>query len=139
MAKIKSNKTKINCSIGKIYDFISDFNNFRNLMPNQITNWQSTGDTCSFNVSGIGNLALKIKEKFQNEKIIIIPDSRNKIPFTFELICHLEDIVGEQTEVEFVFDHEMPAMIAMMASRPLQNMVDIFASKLKEYAERPGF
>jgi hypothetical protein len=33
----------------------------------------------------------------------------------------------------------MPAMISLMASRPLQNMVDIFAKKLKEHCEQPGF
>ena len=139
MTKIKSEKTIIKCSVEKIYGFVSDFNNFQNLMPDQVTNWQSTSDSCSFKISGIGDLALKIKEKFRNEKIIIIPDSGNKIPFTFELICQLQEIDSGKTETEFIFDHEMPAMIALMASRPLQNMVDIFASKLKEYSERSGF
>jgi hypothetical protein len=139
MSEIKSDKTKINCPISKIYGFVSDFNNFQKLMPDQVTNWQSTSDSCSFNISGMGALALKIKEKFPETKVVIVPDAGTKIPFTFELICRLQTVSDDITEAEFIFDHEMNAMISLMASRPLQNMVDIFAKKLKEYCEKPGF
>jgi hypothetical protein len=139
MSEIKSEKTKINCQIGKIYGFVSDFNNFQKLMPEQVTNWQSTIDSCSFNISGMGTMALRIKQKTPETKIVIIPETGIKIPFTFELICSLKPISDDITEIEFVFDHQMPAMISMMASRPLQNMVDIFAKKLKEHCESTGF
>jgi hypothetical protein len=139
MSEIKSEKTKISCPLGKIYGFVSDFNNFQQLMPDQVTNWQSTADSCSFNISGMGALALRIKEKFPETKIVIVPETGTKIPFTFELNCKLQALSTDITEAEFIFDHEMPAMISLMASRPLQNMVDIFAKKLKEYCEKPGF
>jgi hypothetical protein len=139
MSDIKSEKTKIACSISKIYAFVSDFNNFQKLMPDQVTNWQSTTESCSFNISGMGALALRIKEKFPETKIVIVPDAGTKIPFTFQLICKLQSVSTDLTEAEFIFEHEMPAMISLMASRPLQNMVDIFAKKLKEYCERPEF
>jgi hypothetical protein len=139
MSDIKSEKTTINCPIGKIYGFVSDFNNFEKLMPDQVSNWQSNSESCSFNISGMGTLALRIKEKFPETKVVIVPDAGTKIPFTFELICSLNPVSDAQNIAEFVFDHEMPAMISLMASRPLQNMVDIFAKKLKEYCEKPGF
>jgi hypothetical protein len=139
MSDIKSEKTIINCSINKIYGFVSDFNNFEKLMPDQVSNWQSTSDSCSFNISGMGALSLRIKEKFPDTKIVIVPDAGTKIPFTFQLICKLNPVASGLTESEFVFENEMPAMISLIASRPLQNMVDIFAKKLKEYCEKPGF
>jgi hypothetical protein len=139
MSELKSEKTSIDCPIGKIYGFVSDFNNFQKLMPEQVTNWQSTTDSCSFNISGMGAMALRIKEKSPETKVVIVPDTGTKIPFTFQLLCKLSPLTPVQTEAEFVFEHEMPAMISLMASRPLQNMVDIFAKKLKEYCEKPGF
>jgi hypothetical protein len=139
MSELKSEKTPIDCPIGKIYSFVSDFNNFQKLMPEQVTNWQSTADTCSFNISGMGSMALRIKEKLPETKVVIEPDTGTKIPFTFQLLCKLSPVSTTQTEAEFVFEHEMPAMISLMASRPLQNMVDIFGKKLKEYCEKPGF
>ena len=139
MSELKSEKTSIDCEIGKIYGFVSDFNNFQKLMPEQVTNWQSTSDSCSFNISGMGTMALRIKEKFPETKVVIVPEAGTKIPFTFQLLCKLSPVSPMLTEAEFVFEHEMPAMISLMASRPLQNMVDIFAKKLKEYCEKPGF
>ncbi|MEI6852629.1 MAG: hypothetical protein WCL06_07280 [Bacteroidota bacterium] len=139
MSDIKSEKTTITCAISKIYGFVSDFNNFQKLMPDQVSNWQSTSDSCSFNISGMGALALRIKEKFPETKIVIVPDAGTKIPFTFQLICKLQPDAPETTVAEFIFEHEMPAMISLMASRPLQNMVDIFAKKLKEHCEKPEF
>lgn len=139
MSQIKSEKTLINCSIEKIYNFLSDFNNFKNLMPEQVQDWKSTEDSCSFEISGMGHLALKMTEKVPFTKIKIVPEAGTKIPFTFELICLLTKIQENETESEFVFEHEMPVMISLMAARPLQNLVDIFGKKLKEYCEKPGF
>ena len=139
MSDINSENTQINCGIGKIYGFVSDFNNFQQLMPDQVTNWMSTSDSCSFTISGMGTMALRIKEKFPETKVVIVPEVGTKIPFTFELGCNLQSISENETKAQFIFEHEMPAMIKMMAARPLQNMVDIFAQKLKEYCEKPGF
>jgi hypothetical protein len=105
-------------------------------MPEQVGNWKSTGDTCSFVISGMGSLALKMTERIPNSKLRIVPDTGTKIPFTFELVCLLNATSETETETEFIFEHEMPPMISMMASRPLQNMVDIFGQKLKEYFEK---
>ena len=139
MEQIKSDKSSINAPIEKIFDFLSDFNNFHTMMPEQVKNWTSTADTCSFEVSGMGTLALKITEKVPYSKILIVPDTGTKLPFTFELICLLDKIADNQADVVFVFDHEMPMMIRLMAARPLQNLVNILAAKLKEYCESPAF
>ncbi len=139
MGQIKSDKTIINSSVEKVYNFLSDFNNFKDLMPEQVKNWTSTEDTCSFEVSGMGQLALRIVEKVPYSKIRILPETGTKLPFTFELISHLDKINDGETSSEFIFEHEMPMMISMMASRPLQNLVDILGKKLKEHCEKPGF
>ncbi|HOY32394.1 MAG TPA: hypothetical protein PKW80_10980 [Bacteroidales bacterium] len=136
MGQIKSEKKTIHSSDVKIYNFLSDFNNFKELMPEQVLNWKSTEDTCSFDISGMGQLALKITEKVPYSKIRILPESGTKLPFTFELFCFLNKVNENETQAEFVFDHEMPMMISMMASRPLQNLVDIFGKKLKEFFEK---
>jgi hypothetical protein len=139
MSQIKSEQTHINCTIEKIYNFLSDFNNFKKLMPEQVQNWKSTEDSCSFEISGMGHMALKMVEKVPYSKIKIVPEVGTKIPFTFELICLLKKLQETETESEFVFEHEMPAMISLMASRPLQNLVDIFGKRLKEYFEKTSF
>lgn len=136
MADIKSEATVINKSSEHIFNFLADFNNFEKLMPDQIRNWKSTTDTCSFEISGIGKIMLKITDKTPFSKIVMIPDTATKIPFTFELISNLKELSADSSEVTMMIDADMPAMIGMMASRPLQNLVGILASKLKEHMEK---
>lgn len=139
MEQIKSDKALIKSSIEKIFNFLSDFNNFKTLMPDQVKNWESTADTCSFEVSGMGKLTLRIKEKVPYSKLLIVPEAGTKLPFTFELICLLDKTNENETAVDFVFEHEMSLMIKMMAKRPLQNLVNILAEKLKSHCESPEF
>ena len=62
---------KIESKIGKsayndlqIYSFITDFNNFKDLIPEgKVTGWESSEDECSFNVDPLGRTGLRVIEK----------------------------------------------------------------------------
>ena len=90
MKQIESEKLIINNSQEKIYQFLSDFNNFGKLMPEQIINWQSTETTCSLTIKGMTDLSMQIREKFPFHTIMIT--SYGKTPFDFELKCSFEAI-----------------------------------------------
>jgi hypothetical protein len=136
MSEIKSEVTEISKSAEHIYNFLADFNNFEKLMPEQVKNWSSTTDTCSFEISGIGKIMLKITEKTPFTKIVMVPDAGTRIPFTFELISDLKSTSDNSTQALMMINADMPMMISMMASKPLQNLVNILAAKLKEYMEK---
>lgn len=72
MVNIKSDKREINSSTGEIFSFLSNFKNFRDLMPEQIVNWKSDEEYCSFTIEGMADIGMKIEEKVPNEKIRII-------------------------------------------------------------------
>ncbi|MFN8166643.1 MAG: hypothetical protein U0X76_10890 [Bacteroidia bacterium] len=65
MTRIESETATINKSAEEVYKFLSNFNNFGKLMPEQVTNWESTEDECSFTISGMASLGMKIIEKNQ--------------------------------------------------------------------------
>jgi len=138
-SEIKSPHTPVQAPAAKVYAFLSDFNNFSELMPEQVTNWKSTADSCSFTIQGMGDFGLKISEKFPDTRIIIVPDIGKPIPFTFNLICDIKPLTEASSEALITIESEMPPMIAMMASRPLQNLVNILAMKLQDhFAGNPG-
>ena len=83
MTILESKKTLIKNSPENIYAFMSDFNNFEKLMPEQVTNWKSTEDTCSFTISGMADLSMKIAEKVQSEYIKYEASVKN--PFDYFL------------------------------------------------------
>ena len=137
MKKIESEKKTINCSQEKIFNFLSDFNNFGLLMPEQIINWQSTEKTCSFTIKGLADLSMRISEVIPYNSISIT--SGEKTPFSFTLECLLEKLNNEQTETQLIFNANLNPMLSMMASKPLENLVNILNDKLKVVAEEKGF
>ena len=56
MTRIESETATVQKSAEHIFNFLSNFNNFEKLMPEQVTNWQSTEEECSFTISGMASL-----------------------------------------------------------------------------------
>jgi len=129
MTTLESDPVTVDKPAKEIYDFLSDFNNFEKLMPEQVTNWQSTSDECSFTIQGMATLGMKIVEKVPNSLVKVIKNG--SAPFDFSLSCRIEDL-QQQCSVKMSFDADLNPMMKMMAARPLTNFLNMLASKLKE-------
>lgn len=129
---IESEKSIIHKPARLIFSFLSDFNHFKDLMPPQVVNWQSTDSTCSFTIQGMTDLSLRMAERTPYTRILILPDG--KVPFPFELNCYMTE-KGEDTETQIVFHADMNPFLSMVALNPLKNFVNILNNKLRELAE----
>jgi len=129
--KFTSDQVIINKPAGKIYSFLSNFNNFEHLMPDEITNWKSDEMSCSFTVQGMADVAMKIHEKIMDTKVHMT--SHGKVPFDFDLITHLEAVDDNSTKAYIEIDANLNPMMKMMVQRPLKNLVNIMAEKLKHH------
>ena len=130
MSEIKSNVEQINNSADVIYAFLSNLNNFKELMPDQIENWKSTEDTCSFRIKNMVDLSLRLTEKVPCSLIVLSPEG--KAPFNFSLRCMLEKVEENKTNAIIMFKADLNPMMEMLAKSPLQNLVNILVSKLKQ-------
>lgn len=133
MTRIESDIAEINNSPEKIYTFLSDMNNFGKLMPEQVINWKSTEDTCSFTIKGMTDLSMRISEKTPFSKVEIIPGE--KAPFQFSLSINIQNPKENITIAQIIFNAELNAMMEMLARKPLQNFVNMLAAKLKELGD----
>jgi len=129
MTKIESDKVTVNKSAKDVYDFLSDFNNFEKLMPEQVVDWKSTTDECTFTIKGMATLGMKIVEKTPNSLIKVVKNG--SAPFDFTLLCTIDDLQN-QCAVQLAFDAELNMMMKMMATKPLTNFLNILVNKLKE-------
>jgi carbon monoxide dehydrogenase subunit G len=129
MTRIESDKVVVNKTMTEVYAFLSDFNNYERLMPEQVTDWTSTADECSFTIKGMATLGMKMKEKIPHSKIVI--EKNGKAPFDFFLTAVLS---GENAncEAQLFFDADLNPMLKMMAVRPLTNFLNMIASRLKD-------
>ncbi|MCL2682661.1 MAG: hypothetical protein FWE63_04135 [Bacteroidales bacterium] len=133
MTKIESKPIEIQTSAKSIFAYLSNFNNFANLMPPQVVNWQSTEDSCSFTIQNMATLAMRIKEKTEPTKLVIASEAPS--PFPFSLICELEELSEHSCRSVIKLHADMNMMLAMMAKNPLQNFVNILNEQLKKTFE----
>lgn len=129
MTRIASDTVSVQKPASEIYAFLSNFNNFQKLMPDQVANWQSTEDECSFTIAGMASLGMKIKDKTPNSLVSAV--RHGKAPFDFELKCQIQEKDGA-SDVQLLFDADLNPMLKMMAERPLTNFLNMLAGKLKE-------
>lgn len=128
--RIESDTSEINKSSAEVFSFLSDFNNFQKLMPPQITNWKSAADECSFTISGMASIGMKILEKVPNTLIKI--SSNGKVPFDFTLNIHLTETTPTQCIGQLIFESDLNPMMKMMMEKPLRNFFNLLAGKMKE-------
>ncbi len=126
---IEGKPATINKDIVSVYNFLTDFNNFKTLMPDQITNWESDKDSCSFTIQGMASIKLTFAEKTPHSSIKLKPVG--KVPFSFGLNIKLTE-QGETTIAQVEVDANINPMMAMIAKRPLENLVNVMAGNIND-------
>lgn len=131
MLKVESKVGKIPKKDEKVYNFLTDFNNFKNFIPdNQIKNWESTTDTCKFDLDPIGKIGFKIIEK-EPYKLIKVVGFESKIDFT--LWIQLKHAHENDTKIKITLHANLNPFMAAFAKKPLQNFVDLLIEKMGSF------
>ncbi len=121
---------ELDLPVAKVYLFLEDLNNHKQLMPENIYNWSSTTDEASFTIQNMAKLSIKISSKTPNSEIVAIPTE--KPPFDVELKWTLTPNENGGTTAKHMISADLNMMMKMLASGPLQKLVDYQTQKLKE-------
>jgi len=124
------NTVEINKPVSEVYNFLSDMNHHEQLMPENIVNWESTVDEARFTIKNMAKLSLRISERLENKELVSIPIE--EAPFPLTLRWKLESTSDNSTSATFVIEAALNMMMKMMASGPLQKLVDYQVNRLKE-------
>jgi ribosome-associated toxin RatA of RatAB toxin-antitoxin module len=124
------NHTVINKAVSEVYSFLADLNNHEQLMPDNIYNWTSTPDEAQFTIKNMAKLSLKINQRVENKEIICVPSE--EAPFEVKLSWQVEEISPLETKATFLIEAQLNMMMKMMASGPLQKLVDHQINRVKE-------
>ena len=89
-------------------------------MPENIYNWSSTLDTANFTIKNMAKLGVKVSKRIENNEIIIIPEDA---PFDLEMKWQLSSS-NNGTDVLYTVTADLNMMMKMLASGPLQKLVD---------------
>lgn len=128
--KIESQRVEVNAERNEIFEFLSHTKNIEELLPqDNIKDFQSTDQTCSFKVQGGITITLVQDQLVPFERIEM--KSGEKSPFPFELTIFLESIEGK-TVGYLTFDGEVNSFLKMMVQKPLTNLFNYMSVKIKE-------
>lgn len=139
----KSNWTKNQISDKELFDYIGDMNNMPSILPEQVVDVKADHDNLSFTIQGMGSIALRVAKREPNKLIQLVPEG--KTPFQFVLNIYIRDtespshqvtksmsVSESESECCFEIDAQLNPLMQMMASRPLQNLVNMMASRAEE-------
>ncbi|MEO9258559.1 MAG: hypothetical protein ABI207_09255 [Crocinitomicaceae bacterium] len=130
--EISSVEVNVHTSITKLFTFLTDTRNFVLLLPkDKISEWKADETSCSFKVQNAATISLLQKELNPYSTILMI--SGEKSPFPFSLTLNLKENGEEFTLAQLEFDGEVNAFLKMMVQKPLTNLFNHMAEKLKAH------
>jgi carbon monoxide dehydrogenase subunit G len=130
--KVESKIGKIDFSDEKVYNFLTDFNNFKKLIPEgKVKNWHSDENSCRFTVDFIGETGVKIVEKVPYSLIKFANIDESK--YDFLLWVQLKKMEVDKTSIKLTMEAKINMMMEMMAKKPLQEFLDRVIDQLVKY------
>jgi hypothetical protein len=131
--KVESRIGKSAGSDREIYDFITDFNNFKELLPSdRVTGWEASRDRCSFHVDPVGKTGLEIIEKVPHTlvKMASIPEFSN---YNFTIWIQLKSIADNDTRVKITIEPRVNIMLLPVIKGPLKQFVNALMDKIETF------
>ena len=129
MTIIESKQVQIAKPATELYTFLQDMNNFQQLLPqDRISEWKSDGRSCSFKVQGAATIGLELAGGEAPDHVILKATDRSPFPFTLDVLLKEE---GGVTTAWQEFKGDINPFIKMMVEKPLKNLLDHIADKMK--------
>lgn len=122
--------TTIAQPISTVYNYLKDLTNHEALMPNNVEHWTATADEAKFSIQNMIKLSLMASQRVENKSISIIP--KEKAPIDLNLQWDLIATDEHNTTATFTINADLNMMLKMVASGPLQKLVDHQVKRLTE-------
>ncbi len=120
----------------KIFLFLSDFRNFRSLLPaDRVKDFEPEDDRCSFRIEGIGKVGLKIIEKVPFKLIKIGSDENT--PFDFLLWIQVKEVEKGDSRMKITTEVNINPVMASMVKKPLKTFVDSLVDQAEKISYDP--
>ena len=131
--KIESKIGQLRSDDSRIYNFLSDCNNFQFAVNEKVKNWQSDNDSCRFSIDGVGELIFRIVERRPNDLIkFAIENVKAENMF---LWVQLKSVNQNDTRVKLTAKLELNPVLQMMISKPLKQGLDKIVETLEMYCK----
>jgi carbon monoxide dehydrogenase subunit G len=118
----------------EVYIFVTDIRNFERFIPEGIMkNWQSDRESCSFEVSILGNVTLSLSEKELNKKVVFKGDAFKKNDFS--LLLHISKNINDLALVKVSLEADLNPIMKMMAANPVNKFLEKLIGEMESFRD----
>src|SRR5690625_623835 len=125
---LNSKKSIVNKDQKSCYEFLSQPENYQNLMPESTEKFELNDQGgFVFKLKGMPEIPLVLDEKNPDSSVIWGSGNRN---FTFTLKIDIASVSEQKSEVQLIFNGDFTPMMDMMVKNPLQKFIDTLSENL---------
>jgi hypothetical protein len=128
----ESRTGRLSSSAAEVYSFLTDIRNMEQFIPaGSITSWKVERESCSFNVTPLGTVNIKLTEKEPDRKVVF---SGNALQINdFSLAININGIDNNPAEVRILLSADMNPVLLMVASDPVKRFLETLISEMEKF------
>ena len=131
--KIESRIGKSESSDQQIFTFITNFHNFKELLPeDKVSGWEASEEKCSFQVDPLGRTGLMIIEK-QPYKLVKMSSDPEFSSYQFLIWVQLKKLSDRDTRIKITVEPQVNKMLLPMIRGPLKKLADGLIDKMESF------
>ena len=128
--EIKAPTHTVNKTPQEVYDFLSELPNIEQLMPEELEQFEMTGeDSFFFLLKGMPKIYLE-RGACEPPSKVILESARKK--YDFHIAAQIDAIDDHKSEVIFEFKGEFNTMLEMMIKSPITGLINSMAENLQK-------
>jgi hypothetical protein len=132
MTNYESRPGKLTGTAEEVYNFVTDIRNFERFIPKGvINNWNAEKESCSFGVSMLGTVTVRLADKEKYTKVVYTGDALKKDDFT--LVLFISDKVKNSAEVKISLSADLNPMMKMMAAKPISQFLEMLIKEMENF------
>lgn len=128
---VNTNKTRFSKNQEETFAFLSNMENYRQLMPDDTKSFEihESGKGFAVQIGNLPKVGMKLKEATEPSRLVFESPSPN---FEYYLTINIDPVDEQASDVSLDFEGKFNMMIEMMAKGPLTNFINTIATKLGE-------
>ena len=122
----------LTCNAEDVFAFVTDIRNFEQFIPKgTITNWNAEKESCSFSVSMLGTVTVKLAEKEKYNRVVFDGDALKKNDFSLTL--NISNNVKNMADVRVMLSADLNPMMKIMAAKPISQFLEILINEMESF------
>lgn len=126
---VSTEKVRFSKNQEEAFEFLSDMNNYRQLMPDDTKSFEihESGNGFAVQIGSLPKVGMKLKESTKPSQLVFESPSPN---FEYYLKINIEPVDDASSEIQLDFEGKFNMMIEMMAKGPLTSFINTISTKL---------